>query len=897
MQTGIKWRLAVIVAVVAVSVWLITPTMVYFLSLSGRLEATPERLEELRLKSVPLGLDLQGGVDVLLAIDEQKTRLNKVQGFADDLASDFRQESPAIDATVEPTSGSETITIVVNQESQLRSVENILQRRQQGGIFSQIPSGIEAGKPFTVTVDPATLQQDISATVQSALTVIRERVNKLGVTQPVVVQQGESRIRVQVPGEKNPERVIAEVIRPARLEFRGVITSSQSFTDADGKLRFPENSHEYINVETGEVLPGRQIPPGYEKRVMRETKTNPETNRPEQVDRYVLVRKKVEMTGEDLQNAYAWVDQTSFNSRNQVVVEFKPRGAKRFGEVTAQYVNKPLAMLLDDVVYSAPNVNEEITGGRCNITGNFSLEEARNLSMVLKAGALPAELSTKEKRTVEASLGADSIKSSVFALAVGSALVAIYMIAYYGAAGVISVLAVLLNVMIIFAFMKLASATLTLSGIGGILLTVGMAVDANVLIYERIREELRAGKSLRTAINLGFGRAFSVIFDANLTTLITGLVMLQFGTGSVKGFALSLNIGIIATLFTGLFVTETLVEAWFVWRKKLNLGRFMWFRPGFYLDIVSVRKWGYAFSIALLVLTVLWILPFKPFPGSNWGVDFTGGVIVDVQSVENVNVQDLQKQFPEWRLQKVAGENQFMVRAKLAGDGEDQIPKTVEEVDLGLTKALGAGKFSILGSEAVSNEVGGEFANKAIVALIIASIGILVYLAFRFEFAFGVAAVVALFHDVLITFGLFNILGRFGLAGEVTLDAVAALLVILGYSVNDTIIIFDRVRENLKLHPSMPFREMINRSICDSLNRTVMTVSTVLIVLGAMLLIGGAGLYDFALLLLIGIIKGTYSSTFVASPLLYELHQRAKRKGKTIVRQSEDTSKAARQIV
>ena len=897
MQTGIKWRLGVIVAVVAISIWLITPTMVYFVSLSDKVAATPERLEELRLQSVPLGLDLQGGVDVLLAVDEAKTRQNKVQGFVDDLTSDFRQESPAIDANVEMTSGAETITITVNRAEQARSVENILAKRQQNGIFSQVPTAIEAGKPFTVTVDPNTLKQDISETVKSALTVIRERVNKLGVTQPVVIQQGETRIRVQVPGEKNPDRVISEVIRPARLEFRGVSTSSQSYTDSDGKERFPENSQDFINIETGEVLPGKSIPPGYEKRIMRVTSTNKETNQLETNDRYILVKKKVEMTGEDLQNAYAFVDQTSFSGQNQVVVEFKPKGAKRFGDVTAQYVNKPLAMLLDDVVYSAPNVNEEITGGRCNITGGFSLEEARNLSMVLKAGALPAELSTKEKRTVEASLGADSIKSSVFALAIGSLLVAIYMIAYYGTAGVISMLAVLINVMIIFAFMKLMSATLTLSGIGGILLTVGMAVDANVLIYERIREELHGGKSLRTSINLGFGRAFGVIFDANLTTLISGLVMLQFGSGSVKGFALSLNIGILATLFTGLFVTQTLIEAYYLWRKKISLGRLMWFKPGWYLDFIGLRKYSYTLSIILLVICVLWVLPFKPFPGSNWGVDFTGGVLVDVESVEDVNVQKLQEEFPEWRLQKVAGQNKFIVRAKLASEGAEEIPKTVAEVETGLTQALGAGKFTIKGSEAVSNEVGGEFTQKAMIAVLIASIGILGYMAFRFEFAFGLAAVLALFHDVLITFGLFNILGYFGFAGEVTLDVVAALLVILGYSVNDTIIIFDRVRENMKLHPSMPFCQMINHSICDSMNRTIMTVSTVLVVLLVMMLIGGVGLFDFALVLFIGIVKGTYSSSLVASPLLYELHERAKRQGKTIVRQTEDTSKAARPIV
>ncbi|MCX7964235.1 MAG: protein translocase subunit SecD [Candidatus Sumerlaea chitinivorans] len=878
MKPEVKLRLGIVVAVTLVALWLIWPTFHYFLAVSGKVSATPEEIEALRKKSVPLGLDLQGGVDVLLEVDEAKLRNQKVQRYADEIANAFKQESPPIDATVEMSSGTESIVLTLNKAEQRRAADVILKRFQQQGIFPDYDEAkLEVGKPVELAINRELLQQDILKTVDSALKVIRDRVDKLGVTQPVVVKQGVNRIRVQLPGEKDPEMVVKTIIRPAQLEFRAVRAATQPIVDSDGRERYPDDSASYIDVMTGKPLPGKQVPAGYEVRPMKIQKRNPQTGELTTEERYILVKQKVELTGEFLADSWVSTDPTKFY-QPVVHLEFKPEGAKRFEQVTRQYEHKPLAVLLDGVVYTAPNINQVISEGSCIIEGAFDLEEAHNLSLILKAGALPAELVTKEKRIVEATLGADSIRASVYALAVGSVIVAAYMIAYYGVAGLIADIALLINVLLIFAFMKLANATLTLSGIGGILLTVGMAVDANILIYERIREELRSGKALKMAIHLGFGRAFSVIFDANLTTLISGLTLLQFGAGSVKGFALSLNIGILATLFTGLFCTHAIVDAWFSLHKSFSIGRFEWLRPGIYLDFLKWRKLSYLWSGALFLASALYILPFKPFPGSNWGVDFEGGLLTDIQVSKPMTVQQIQGPFSDWRVQKVAGENMFLVRMKFVSAGQDQIPATQAEVVKRLNQTIGEGNYRILGSESVSNEVGSEFTRTAIIACIIASIGILVYLWFRFELLFGVAAVVALFHDLIITYGVFNMLGDLGWAGEVTLDVVAALLVILGYSVNDTIIIFDRVRENMKLHPAMPLKDLINRSISESLNRTVNTVGTVIVVLVVMLLLGGKGLHDFALVLLIGVIKGTYSSSFVASPLLFDLHNYMKRR-------------------
>jgi SecD/SecF fusion protein len=883
MRTDNKWRLLIVAAVTLISIWLIVPTIEYFVAVSGKTSATPEQLEKLRLKSVPLGLDLQGGVDVLLAIDTNKTRQSKVEGIAEDLRNRLKRESPPIDAMVEVTSGTTQIALTVNRQEQVRAVDNILTQMKKDAIFPDYSSAdLKTGQKLSLEVNKDTLEQDLTKTIESSLKVIRERVDKLGVTQPSIARQGADRIRVQIPGEKNPEAVVSTIIRPAKLEFRGVHVDP---VNRDSEGRYHDDSMSYIDIKTGKPVQGKQIPPGYMVRPMEETSTDKATGELKSETRYVLVRSgKPEMTGAMLKDAWVTINDANLQSPIQVALEFTSTGARRFEDVTRNYVNKPLAVLLDEKVYSAPNVRGVISEGHCVIEGNFSQEEAKNLSLVLKAGALPAEMVTKEKRIVEATLGADSIRASVQALAIGGVAVAVYMALYYGVAGIIADFACLINVLLILAFMKLANATLTLSGIGGILLTIGMAVDANVLIYERIREELHAGKSVRAAISLGFGRAFSVIFDANLTTLISGLILLQFGSGSVKGFALALNVGIVSTLFTGLFCTRALVDWWFAIKNHLSVGKLQWFKDSIYIDFVKMRKFSFTFSSCLFIAAVLYVLPFKPFHGSNWGVDFEGGLLTDVQTTKAFTTQQVAGSYDDWKIQKIAGENKFLIRTKFVTAGNDEIPATEKEVISRLNKDVGAGNFSILGHDAVGNEVGKEFTSMALMACILASIGILIYMAFRFEFAFGFAAVVALFHDIIITYGLFNMLGSIGWAGEVTLDVVSALLVILGYSVNDTIVIFDRVRENMKLHPGMPFKELLNRSICESLNRTVMTVSTVVIVLLVMLVHGGAGLYDFALVLLIGIIKGTYSSSFVASPILYELHERARRKGRGITR-------------
>ena len=895
MRKETLWRSAIVAAVTLFCLVYVTPTFRYFLAVSGKVAATPKQLEDLRANSVPLGLDLQGGVDVLLAVDLEKAKLAKAEAIAEDMRLKFRNQSPAIDASLEvttltatgPTDPGVRVNLKLAKPEQARSVDNILLALQKNAneFPAYVAGSVTAGAALSLVPNPVNVKSDAEATVESSWKLLRDRVDKLGVTQPVVVKQGTDRIRVQIPGEKDPQKVVATIIKPAVLDFRGVLTDRAPSPEG----RYLDASGEFIDLKTGKALPGKAIPGGYTAYPMKREGANPNATPEERrkaattPDHWILLERKVRMKGDGVKDAGVSFGQSSIGaSEIQVNLEFNRAGADKFSAVTAELINKPLAIVLDGVVYSAPNINQRISEGRAQISGNFNQEEAHDLALVLKAGALPAELKTLDQRAVEATLGADSIRSSVTALAVGSVIVAIVMISYYGGAGVIAVFAMIVNVLLVFAFMRMAGATLTLSGIGGILLTVGMAVDANILIYERVREELRAGKNIRQAVNAGFGRAFTVIWDTNITTLISGMTLLQFGEGSVKGFALSLNIGIVASLFTGLFVTRTLVDLWLERGGKLGVGSFQWFKDGLLIDFIGMRKISFTFSAVLFAICALYLTPVVK--GINWGVDFDGGVLAEVRTTKNMESAKVQGNFADMRVQKVAGVqegggSQYLIRIKTEGRG---IAETKAELTKRLDANVGAGQHTTLGLEAVSNEVGKEFTWKAIMACLIASGLILSYIAFRFEFSYGLAAVIALFHDLVITFGLYNMLGGMHLAGEVTLDVVAALLVVLGFSVHDTIIILDRVRENRRLHPGMEMRQLINRSISESLNRTVMTVSTVLMVLLTMLVLGGAGLYDFALVLFIGILKGTYSSSFVAAPILYELYLRAQRMGKDI---------------
>jgi SecD/SecF fusion protein len=664
-----------------------------------------------------------------------------------------------------------------------------------------------------------------------------------------VVVQGGNKIRVQLPGETNPDEALAQITRVAMLEFRLIAEENDTLVGPDGMV--DREAFEALNDPDLEILPSKIAVQG-------------EAGDLEYRENEMVVERTVHVSGSNVENAQPYISQTS--GLWEISLTFDRTGMVTFGRLTEDNPDRLLAIVLDGTVRSFPQINEPILGGRATISGNFTRDEAFTLTRVINTGALPVKLKAESSQVIGATLGSDSIRKSIVALGMGSAVIIAFICVYYGAAGIVAVIGLLINILAILALIAAGRGTLTLSGIGGVLLTLGMAVDANVLIYERIREELRHGKNAVDAIISGFDSAFYTIVDANVTTLITALILLQFGQGSVQGFALTMTFGIFATLFTGLYVTRTLFGLFFEKRQKAPLGALTIFREP-KIRFIEKRAFGYIISTVVILAGIASVIQHG---GLIPGTEFSGGVKMQVSFEDtDLGTGDLREAFvsEDERLStievvEILGSDDFVVTSKLLGEGENQLAETTALLEGALEKNF-PDAHVILSRDEIGNEVGAEFTSRAITSLIFASLGILFYVALRFEFWFGIAAVIALLHDVLITLGVLTFLDV-----EITLEVVAALLVVVGYSINDTIVIFDRVRENARLHRGRSYDSIINLSINESLNRTVVTSITTLIVILAMLIFGGAGLYYFALTLLIGLITGTYSSSFVASPFL-----------------------------
>jgi SecD/SecF fusion protein len=922
MQREGSWRLYLIAAITVISVLLLAPTFRYFLYISGErpvgeiqgffcekgahfqtredlgdgapslcpehdsalvemndLEAWLAKSETMRLKAIPLGLDIQGGVDVVLEVDLQKAMDSGLKLRGKRIRESFSLEG--INASLEYPEDAPVLDIEVKDPEDYRRAANLLQDNYERVFAKWDAKTLESTGKVRLTLDRDVVESEAEETIEGAEKVIRERVDAFGVVQASVSRQGQSRIRVQIPGEKDPQRVVKNIIKPAILKFYLVHEQSAQLRselfENEGVIPADQPSPPAAEGESPKppvvpLLEGKMLPDGYIA-LPGESPGDDDTAEGGKPPRVMwVVAEDPEMTGENLDNAFVRYQTTDLENPIVVDIEFNKEGGRDFFEITREHCrrgDKPgrqLAIALDDVIFSAPELREEIPNGRAVISGHFNNEDAKELSLVLKAGALPADLKPGEGRTVEATLGADSIAASLRALLLGACVVVVFMVVYYSMAGVIAVFALILNILIILSIMKLAHATLTLSGIGGILLTVGMAVDANVLIYERIREEIRAGKPIKAALAAGFNRAFSVILDSNLTTLLTALVLLQFGEGSVRGFALTMTFGLLANLYTGLAVTYALCAAWFSWRGKLSLG-VLRFLTNPKIDFIRLRFGAFAFSGLLIVLSLGVLIQNR---GPNFAVDFAGGVLSEVVFVEDYPAGDIDRALdsggvPGTRTQKygdVQTGHEALIRAPLL---ENDILRTEEKIASALTETFGAEGFDVRGSQSFTSEIGQEFSGLARVVILSAAFAILAYLWFRFELTFGVAAVVALIHDLFLTLGLVTILKI-----DISLDVVSAFLILLGYSANDTIVIFDRLRENARDPRGRDLKTLCNDSMNSSLTRTVITSLTTIFVMSCMCAFGGHTLRPFATTLIVGMFFGTYSSSFVASPFVYE---------------------------
>jgi len=581
-----------------------------------------------------------------------------------------------------------------------------------------------------------------------------------------------------------------------------------------------------------------------------------------------LLKMKVLLTADAVENTRVTIGEYN---EPYVSVDFDRRGGQEFAKITGENVKRRMAIILDGVVRSAPVIQERIGGGKAQITGSYTSEEAHDLAIVLRAGALPATVKIVQNVTVGPTLGADSIHKGVISGFVGTILVVFFMIFYYRFSGVVAVYALVLNTIMLLGALSLLNATLTLPGIAGIILSIGMAVDSNVLVYERMREEFHSGKPLKAGIDGGYGKAFLTIIDSHVTTLITACALFLFGTGPIKGFAVTLSLGVTLNLFTALFGTRVVYD-WLIlkrWLKKLSFFE-LFEKPN--IDFISVRHYAFIFSGILSILGLVAFVQLSRGHG-NLGVEFSGGAMVHLSAKENFSVDQVRQPLNQegWghaEIQPLEGGRGLMVKVKKSEESVGQMADNLAAI---LNKSLPANHFTVASTAEIGASISQDLRNKAIIAIVISMIGIIVYLTWRFELIFGIGAAAATFHDVLAVLGIFWLLDK-----EITLLVVTALLTLAGSSLADTVVVFDRIRENLALRRGK-LGEIINLSINEVLSRTIVTNGTVFLVVLALYFFGGVVLEDFALAMTLGVLVGTYSSVFGASPIVYGFRKEAKR--------------------
>ena len=681
---------------------------------------------------------------------------------------------------------------------------------------------------------PEKVRQDA---VLRAIEILRNRIDGMGVAETVIQRQGETEILVQLPGVTDRDAALAMVGKVAQLEFRLV-------DDDPSRLKA--------------ALEGN-VPQGFILKYVKDKEREP-----------VLLEDQVALSGERVSDAKVDFDTQGFG-QPYISLALDNKGAAEFANVTRTNVGRRLAILLDGEVLSAPNIKEAILGGSAQISGQFTLDEASLLALALRSGALPAPMHVEEERTIGPLLGQDSILAGIDATKIGAAAVFIFMLVYYMKAGFIADIALLLNLLLIFGtmgFLNLmlpeSQLTLTLPGIAGIVLTLGMAVDANVLINERIREEIKNGRAIAAAINSGFSRALSAIIDSNATTLIAAFMLFQFGSGPIKGFAVTLTIGLLTSLFTALFVSRTLFALFYSlgWMQKLPMLS-LWSNSK--IDFLSTPKRIFAFtlSVGLIIATVMTLAQKKD---AAYGIDFVGGQIQEYKFSRPGEVDRLREGLRNSGVDAIIQQFDQAPEVVMIRSSAD----TYEKVSQEFQKMFPDNQFEILRIESVGPVVGKALRKAAMLAIVFALGGILIYVGFRFKhFDFATGGVVAILHDVFVTMGILVMLGR-----QLDLLVVTALLTIAGYSINDTIVIYDRVRENMLKLGRKSLREIINESINQTLSRTILTTFATALVVVALYFYGGEVLNTFALCLMIGFVVGTYSTVFIVSPIVLALQRK-----------------------
>ncbi|MCI7147400.1 MAG: protein translocase subunit SecF [Firmicutes bacterium] len=633
----------------------------------------------------------------------------------------------------------------------------------------------------------------------------------MGVAESSVTIEGEKRIRVEIPGAENAEEAISAVGKTAQLQF-------------------------------------------------------------------LLADGSVVLDGSHVKDAQISTD----GSYYKILLEFDSEGASLFEEGTRKAYNREvtsvidevtpnqIAIVLDDEIIVHPDVKSVISGGNCEITGRYTKEEASTTAALIRGGALPVDLVEVQTSVQSATIGADALDKSIVAGAIGMLLVFILMIAYFGMLGIVADIALMLYVALFIWSMSAFNVVMTLPGIAALILSIGMAVDANVIIFTRIKEEICAGKSIRVAVNAGFKNALKTVLDAQITTLIAAVVLYEVGTTSVKGFALTLMIGIVISIFTAVIITQLFISL-LAESKKFAKNKYFGVKedgtPKQFLhksfSFIKNRKIFYIISAVIIILG----MGMSLVRGLNYGIDFTGGTMIQVDMHKEVPISEVEDAIDEFNLDPsiiYAGENNTQVVIKTIESLDNE--KRAEVVDA-LGESFGVTEEDVLASEQFGPSVGDELKKNAVKAVVIASIGMLIYIIFRFKsWKYGFSAVVGVAHDVLMVIAFYGIFGF-----TVNNPFIAAILTLVGYSINDTIVIFDRIRENKQLYKKDGSEVNIDRSINSTLNRTIMTSLTTLVVMIPLCIMVSASIREFIIPLMAGVIVGCYSSIFVCSPLYYDL--------------------------
>ena len=905
--------------------------------------------KECKEKEVNLGLDLKGGMNVMLEIE--------VQDLVKALAGESQNDPAFVEAMARANKAlAEGTNDYIGEFA--KAYTEVSNGAPLAAIFVS-PDRQDINPNSTDEEVVKVLKAETDAAIAASFNILRSRIDHFGVTQPNIQRLPNSnRILVELPGVKEPERVRKLLQGSASLEFWEVYSAQEILpvlAEADALLKqtaeeaAPAEEVKETQAEANDLVAevaaaedeqdevvsrfSREnnplfalLDPSYaggcivgfanaaDMPLINEYLARPEIQNLLPTDlklswgvkgedfadgRFALyalrsIDGKPAMDGSAVSTAQENYSQNG--SAAEVNLMMNSNGASQWAQLTGQNIGKPIAIVLDGLVYSAPNVQNKIEGGSSVITGNFTIQEAQDLANVLKSGKVPAPARIIQDQVVGPSLGQESINAGLLSFVLAFILVLLYMGLFYKTAGWMADLALLLNIFLLMGVLVSFGAVLTLPGIAGIVLTMGMAVDANVIIYERIKEELRAGKGIALAIKDGFSNAYSAIIDGQLTTIITGIVLFVFGNGPVQGFATTLVIGIITSLFCAIFITRMLIE--WVANKwgSISFSR-SWsenWLANVSFDFIGKRKASYILSGSLVVLSIISLAVL----GLNTGVEFTGGRTYVVRFDQNVSVEAVRGALEQaltsddatkssLEVKQFGGENQVRVLTQYKYD--DTSEETTAQVDALLYDAL-KGFYSyditldgftstqddvngIISSEKIGPAVAKDMLYSAFYAVLFSLIAIGLYITVRFKrWQWALGATTALAHNAFLVIGIFSMLYHvMPFALEVNQAFIAAILTIIGYSINDTVVIFDRIREFITLYPKRAMNDNINNAICSTLSRTLNTSGTTIVTLLAMFILGGENLRGFIFALLLGVIIGTYSSVFIATPIAYDI--------------------------